>query len=358
MRQIEKLSDYIGAFEVPSGTLKRNAVIGGVVVVIFVLGVGVSLGLSGSGTSANRATKQVDADAPIYLRIEPGMTASSIGLMLSDHDVIDSRFCFWLLSKLNGADDKFKTGMYRFERNMNTRDVLNIIINGETSPIRFTIPEGFNVNEIAARLDEQGITSADDFKKSAKKFAPYRYMVDEPNANYRAEGFLFPDTYEIDDNLPAISILQMMARNFDNRLTEEMRERAASEGLSVYELVTLASLVEKEARFDEDRPIIAQVFLKRLKMDMPLQSDTTIQYLLDAPKEDVSYEDTEIESPYNTYQHIGLPPGPIANPGMDAIEAVLYPANTDYLYFVADRQGHNHYSRTYDEHLEIVDRVR
>ena len=158
--------------------------------------------------------------------------------------------------------------------------------------------------------------------------------------------------------MKAREILLMMARNFDDRLTTDMRQRAANMGLSVFELVTLASLVEKEARFDEDRPVIAQVFLKRLQLGIPLQSDTTIQYLLDAPKEDVTYADTEIESPYNTYQHIGLPPGPIANPGLASIEAVLHPADTDYLYFVADRQGHNHYSRTYSEHLMLVDRVR
>ena len=158
--------------------------------------------------------------------------------------------------------------------------------------------------------------------------------------------------------MKAREILLMMAGNFDDRLTADMRQRAADMRLSVFELVTLASLVEKEARFEEDRPVIAQVFLKRLQLGIPLQSDTTIQYLLDAPKEEVTYADTEIESPYNTYQHIGLPPGPIANPGLASIEAVLYPADTDYLYFVADRQGHNHYSRTYSEHLTLVDRVR
>ena len=162
----------------------------------------------------------------------------------------------------------------------------------------------------------------------------------------------------MEDELSAKEILSLMTNDFDTRMTAGLRARAKEMDLSIYELVILASLVEKEARYDEDRPIIAQVFLKRLKMNMPLQSDTTIQYLLDAPKEDVTYADTEIDSPYNTYQHYGLPPGPIASPGMDAIEAVLYPADTDYLYFVADRQGHNHYSKTYDEHLEIVERVR
>ena len=128
--------------------------------------------------------------------------------------------------------------------------------------------------------------------------------------------------------------------------------------MSVYDLITLASLVEREVRYPEDRPIVAQVLLKRLKMNMPLQTDATLQYLMDAPKEEVSIEDTQIDSPYNTYQHVGLPPGPIANPGMASIEAVLHPAETDYLYFVADRHGHNHYAYTYEEHLNLVNRYR
>ena len=169
---------------------------------------------------------------------------------------------------------------------------------------------------------------------------------------------MFPDTYEVRSDVGAAEVLKLMAGEFDQKLTPELRERAAEQGLSVYELITLASLVEKEARFEEDRPMIAQVFLKRLRIGMPLQSDTTIQYLLNAPKEDVSIEDTKIDSPYNTYQHMGLPPGPIANPGIASIRAVLWPADTDYLYFVADREGHNHYSQSYEEHLAIVEQVR
>jgi UPF0755 protein len=119
----------------------------------------------------------------------------------------------------------------------------------------------------------------------------------------------------------------------------------------------MASLVEKEAKFAEDRPIIADVFFKRLENHMMLQSDATIQYALDEHKEEFSIEDTKLDSPYNTYQHEGLTPGPIGNPGLASIEAVLYPATTDYLYFVADSEGHNHYSVTYDEHLKVIEEI-
>lgn len=294
----------------------------------------------------------------VYITVQPGMTAASIGEMLEERGVIGSRQKFWLIAKLGGEEGKFKAGTYQMYVNMPIRDAIDVLIGGEVSMLRFTIPEGFTVREIAARLEREGVVSAKEFTDKAKNFGPYRYMKAQRQAIYRAEGFLFPDTYEVEPGTSAEAILQMMARNFDDKLTDEMRGKAEKLDLTVYELITLASLVEKEARFEEDRPIIAQVFFKRLEINMPLQSDTTIQYLLDAPKEDVTYADTEIDSPYNTYQHYGLPPGPIANPGIASIQAVLNPADTDYLYFVADRAGHNHYTKSYDEHLEVVNRVR
>lgn len=311
------------------------------------------------GTSGSTRTAQSTVQTEkIYIRVAPGMTSGDIGTLLQKQGVISSKIHFWIVARLNGADNKFQSGKYALHRNMEDRDVLQVLIAGSDSVERFTIPEGYNVNEIAKRLSDEGIVDKTEFLEAAKKFAPYDYMKADSRAQYRAEGFLFPDTYEISSDASAEDILHMMAKNFDRRLTPEMRSRAAEMNLSIYDLVTMAALVEKEARFAEDRPIIAQVFFKRLQIGMPLQTDTTIQYLLDAPKEDVSVADTKIDSPYNTYQHKGLPPGPIANPGLAAIQAVLYPADTDYLYFVADRQGHNHYSMTYDEHLSIVNQVR
>lgn len=299
-----------------------------------------------------------DGSLPIYVKVKSGMNARDIGAMLTQRGIISNRYGFWLKAKLNGYEDKFKTGSYAFHKNMETEEVLNMLVEGSVTVFKFTIPEGFTVKDIAKRLHKEGIADEKEFLALAKNFAPYDYMEKAKYADFRAEGFLFPDTYTIDTDATAEDIMAMMARDFDNRLDRDLRARAKKMGLSIYELVTLASLVEKEARFEEDRAIIAQVLLKRLDMHMPLQSDATLQYLMDAPKEDVSIDDTKIDSPYNSYQHIGLPPGPIANPGLASIEAVLYPAETDYLYFVADREGHNHYSYTYDEHLAIVNEVR
>ena len=299
-----------------------------------------------------------DPDQKIYITVKPGMDADAIAGQLLAHGVIDSKFSFWWQVKTGGLQDKFMAGTYLLHPGMKTEDAIGKLISGETTSIKFTIPEGFGIKEIAERLSDEGLVNKEKFLKLAKDYAPYDYVEKHENVRYAAEGFLFPDTYEIQSDLSEKEIMAMMAKDFDQRLTKKLRARAEEMNLSIYDLVTLASLVEKEARYEEDRPIIAQVFFKRLRIGMPLQSDTTLQYLLDAPKEDVSIADTKMESPYNTYQNYGLPPGPIASPGMAAIEAVLYPADTDYLYFVADRQGHNHYSNTYAEHLAIVDEVR
>lgn len=356
IRQLEKLADWIGAFSWEGEHIGRKILLAtGAAACCFAVGFAL---LALFSSAEDPASTEEAIEAPIYIEVKPGMTAGEIGRILDERRVIAHRYYFWLLAKANGVEGSFQTGIYKLRRQMEAREVLEILVHGRTAPLRFTIPEGFTVNEIAERLGQEGIALTEDVKAEAVRFAPYRYMEQTASATYQAEGFLFPDTYEIEPGMTARDILLMMARNFDERLTEDMRRRAADMGLSVFDLVILASLVEKEARFEEDRGIIAQVFLERLRIGMPLQSCATIQYLLNAPKEDVSYADTEIESPYNTYQHMGLPPGPVANPGLASIEAVLSPANTNYLYFVADREGHHHYSRSYSDHLVLVEQVR
>ena len=265
---------------------------------------------------------------------------------------------FRFFARIYGYDDKLRPGSYTFTEGMNIDDVFAKLLTGEKKLIQFTIPEGFGVKEIAERLYNLDLADRDEFINAATDFSPYDYMRKHKNVFYASEGFLFPDTYTVESDVEVDEILQLMAGNFDDKLTLGMRRQAEQMGLSIYDLITLASLVEREVRFPEDRPIVAQVLLKRLKLNMPLQTDATIQYLRDTPKEDLSIEDTQIDSPYNTYQHTGLPPGPISNPGMASIQAVLHPAETDYLYFVADRSGHNHYADTYEEHLNLVNKYR
>lgn len=313
---------------------------------------------NGERKFTERNFEDMPVEDRIHVKITAGMTTGEIASQLEEKGVIDSSLKFRILSRLRGYDDKMKLGTYTFTANMEDEEVFEIILNGRKHEVTFTIPEGFGVRDIAERLYGIDLADKKDFLKAAQNFAPYDYMKKRKNVIYSAEGFLFPDTYTVESDISVEEILKMMAENFDYRINQDIRDRAQEKNLSLYDLVILASLIEKEVRYDEDRAIVAQVFLKRLQLNMPLQTDASLQYLMNAPKEDVSIEDTKIDSPYNTYQYAGLPPGPIANPGMESIEAVLNPADTDYLYFVADRQGHNHYSDTYDEHLELVKRYR
>ena len=304
-------------------------------------------------------TETIDeAEKRINVKIRDGLSTAEIAERLAEKGIIDSSWRFRLFARLYGYDDKFRPGAYTFTAGMSDDEVFEKLLTGEKIFVRFTVPEGFGVKEIAERLYNLDLVDKEEFLKAAENFTPYEYMRKRQNVIFAAEGFLFPDTYNVESDVEIDDILKLMTANFDDRVTPSMRKRAENMGLSVYDLITLASLVEREVRYPEDRPIVAQVLLKRLKLNMPLQTDATLQYLMDAPKEEVSIADTQINSPYNTYQHTGLPPGPIANPGMASIEAVLHPADTDYLYFVADRLGHNHYAYTYEEHLNLVNQYR
>lgn len=331
---------------------KQRYVSGAVIVACFIFIILYMLFLTGSSKG--------EGDN-ISVEITSGMTTAEIADTLAKKEVINSSTGFLILAKLGGYERDFKEGVYYFKSDMRVGVVLqNLVAGPQNAVVRVTIPEGFTVEDIANLMEKEGLVNKEDFCMVAKDFAPYDYMkpaLDNPNIKYAAEGFLFPDTYDFDRGYTARQIMQIMADNFDHRLNAQMRERAKEENLSIFELIIMASLVEKEAKFAEDRPIIADVFFKRLADGMMLQSDATIQYALDEHKEEFSIEDTKHDSPYNTYQHTGLTPGPIGNPGLESINAVLYPADTDYLYFVADSEGHNHYSVTYDEHLQTIKEV-
>ena len=174
--------------------------------------------------------------------------------------------------------------------------------------------------------------------------------------DYPVEGFLFPSTYDVPDGASVNDIIAHMNREMQKQLTPELRQEITAQGFSLHDFITLASLVEKEAMYEDDRYTIAAVFKKRLAIGMPLQSCASIQYILGEPKPVLSIADTQIPSPYNTYLHKGLPPGPVAAPGKAAMDAVLHAPTTEYLYFVADAKGYHHFAKTYEEHEANIDR--
>ena len=309
-------------------------------------------------STETETTSAVVEEKRVNVKIREGLSTAEIADRLAEKDVINSTLKFRIWARIYGYDDKLRPGSYTFTLGMSYEEVFAKLLTGEKKLIQFTVPEGFGIKDIAERLYNLDLADKNEFLQAAENYAPYDYMKKHKDVFFAAEGFLFPDTYTVENDVEIDEILSLMANTFDEKLTASMRAQAAKMDLSIYDLITLASLVEREVRFPEDRAIVAQVLLKRLKLNMPLQTDATLQYLMDTPKEEVTIEDTQIDSPYNTYQHVGLPPGPIANPGMAAIEAVLHPADTDYLYFVADRSGHNHYAYTYEEHLNLVNKYR
>ena len=289
--------------------------------------------------------------------ISENQTGAEIGEALYEKGLIVSPTVFRAALRLTGAMDTLQYGPYQIPHHSSLKEIIDRLQKGKIQSITLTIPEGFTIGEIGKRIEEQGIDTQAAFMEQGKLYSPYLYMYGPKPVTYRVEGFLFPSTYEVPVGSTAADVMKMMADEMNRQLTPKMRQDIEAQGMTIFEFITLASLVEKEAKFDEDRPIIAAVFRQRLKEGMPLESCASIQYILGYPKPLITIEDTKLESPYNTYLHKGLPPGPIANPGLKSMEAVLYAPTTDYLFFVADKEGHHHFSKTYEEHLKIVDQI-
>lgn len=330
---------------------KRKMILG------MIIGMAVALSLLSYSFYSAAQPVLSNSDKQISIVVKKGMGAKDIGELLYEQKLIRSVLIFRVMARLEGLESSLQAGEYSFMPNMTIPQIVAKISKGQTTYRYLTIPEGYTTEQIAQLIEERRFGSASKFKEVAKKYAPQDYMRGNSDTVYQSEGYLFPDTYQIPNGFTEEQLVKMMAAQFDSQLTSSVRKRASDMGLSITQLVILASLVEKEAQKEIDRPLIAGVFLNRLKQDIPLQSCATIQYILGYAKPELTIQDTEIKSPYNTYQHSGLPPGPIANPGAASIKAVLYPANTDYLYFVADKSGAHHFSKTYEEHLGAIELV-
>ena len=289
----------------------------------------------------------------VTVTIPTGTGTSGIAGILEENSIIDNTGVFKLLSKSKGYDGKFKAGQYSLSAGMSMEEIMKLLVAGKAETVRFTIPEGYDIKRTTEKLAGEGLINADVFAKEIESGQfDYRFLADAPAGPNRLEGFLFPETYEIFANADEHDVIDKMLYQFDKVFTDEYYARAEELGMSVRDVITLASIIEREARVPEDRPIIASVFYNRIKIDMPLQSCATVQYILGEQKAVLSIKDTKIESPYNTYLHAGLPPGPIASPGADSIKAALYPAETDYLYFLAKGDGSHAFSSTYDQFLK------
>jgi UPF0755 protein len=276
------------------------------------------------------------------INIPSGTNAKEIVHILEKNEIIrKNNYLFIILIKLSKLEDKLKFGEYNLSPSLNMLQILNKLARGEIVVYKITIPEGYTSIQIAELLDKKEIVEKESFLKLVKY------------GEKSWEGYLFPDTYEVPKKYGAENMFKLMLSNFEQvAVDNKLINKAEQTGFTMDEIITLASIIEKEAKFAEEKRQISSVFHNRLKSGMKLQSCATIQYILGKPKEKLEESDLEIESPYNTYLYKGLPPGPICNPGIDSIIAALEPANEDYLYFILGDNGRHIFSKTYEEHLK------
>jgi UPF0755 protein len=298
--------------------------------------------------------------AEVEFVVPQGATTSTIANMLEEKGLIGNADIFRYKTKLNALDGSYQAGTFKLSASMTMEEIMTALQKAKNyDTIRFTIPEGFTLKQIAHKLADEGIIeSAEDFYKACDESYDY-WFLDGKGSGYedgsgeltahqnRLEGFLFPDTYEVYTNVEPKEIIDKMLENFDKQFSATykseipaLREKLGTdEELDINAIVTIASLIERETRKDEEREIISSVIYNRLAIGMQLQLDCTIQYALGEVKERVLYSDLEIDSPYNTYKVEALPAGPIAVPGLASLKAALRPADTEYYYYVLKGDG-------------------
>lgn len=308
---------------------------------------------------ANDALALMKPSSDLSVKIEKGSTVGRIARELKDAGLIEYRWAFVLFAKVTGNADSFQYGTYVLNTDM---DYLELVTNlQKTASFRATvtvmIPEGAELREIIATLDEKNVCTAEELWDAVENHPfDYDFLQNLPERENRLEGYLFPDTYEFFEQSDAVTVLTKFLDNFEVKFSQELRDRAEEIGMSIDEVVTLASVIEREAASDEDRATVSSVFHNRLNSTQYplLQSCATVQYVLQERKPVLTYDDIKIDSPYNTYLYEGLPIGPIASPGLASIRAALYPETTDYYFFVVSADGTHIFSKTLAEHNAAV----
>lgn len=309
-------------------------------------------------------------DNEIELVIPFGSSTTAIANLLEEHGIIKNALLFRVHLRRNELEGKLQAGTYQLNDGMTHTEISQLLLQGQIAreSIRFTIPEGLNVRQIAHRLANIKVERTYGEKESLIDPEVFLELIQEgefdfwfvnyipSDVKYRLEGYLFPNTYEVHPDATEWDIINIMLRQFDRVFTEEFQQRAEELEMSVHEIVTLASIVEREAVVDKERPTIAGVFHNRLRIRMPLQSCATVFFI--TGREPVLLVDTRIEHPYNTYVHPGLPPGPIGSPGGSSIKATLFYEETGYFFFVTkkDGSGEHYFGVTYTDHLRNIAR--
>ncbi len=329
---------------------KRRQVNRGPAIVIFVIAILAAL------FAVYIAFSPVGEGPPKLVAVGQGATAQRVAARLKSRGVIRSEIAFQVVVRWQKQASKLQPGTYEVSPAMTLVDIANMIASGKTASGMVTIPEGFTVKQIAGRLEKAKVCTEQQFIELCTTggkalTAPYKLPAN-------LEGYLFPDTYRLPVGMGARAAAQEMVSATTKRLYTPNEKAISSQKLSFHELMTVASLIEREARIAVDRPMISGVIRNRLSKKMRLQIDATVLYAKQQHQAIVYHKDLWVESPYNTYRNAGLPPGPIASPGVSSFKAALMPADTNALYYVAKSDGSHLFTDTYDKHLAAVKRVR
>jgi UPF0755 protein len=290
-----------------------------------------------------------------FVEIQPGERPAAIADRLVAAGVVRDRWTFRLALARSGAARRLQAGEYRFDRPMTAAQVVAVIEHGRVFVRSVTFPEGLTVREMARIFEARGLGSAASFASAARDAVSLVQDID-PSAR-DLEGYLFPATYALSRRAGAPQLVRMMVARFRDVFTQDLQAAARAQGLSPQQVITLASLVEKETARPDERPIVAGVYLRRLRVGMPLQCDPTVIYALTLRNQyngNLTRANLQVDSPYNTYRYPGLPPGPIAAPSRTSVEAASRPEQVDYLYFVSRNDGSHVFAHTLDEHNRNV----
>lgn len=295
------------------------------------------------------------------ITINKGDGSRVIAEVLAAKGLINSKNAFLVYTFIEGVSSKLQAGTYKLSTEMSVKDIVAILSQGKLISNERTIKiiEGWTKEGIGEYLEKQEIMTKENFLaaasvKDSREILPesyYSFLTDK-NINADLEGYLFPDTYRIFKDSKAPEVVKKMLDNFDQKLTPELREAIKSQNKTIFEIVTLASILEKEVRKEADRKMAADLFYRRLEMGMPLQSDATVNYVTGKSALQPTNQDLQTVSPYNTYLNKGLPPGPICNPSLSAIKAAIYPTPNEYLYYLNKKDGTTVWSKTAEEHAE------
>jgi UPF0755 protein len=281
--------------------------------------------------------------------VKSGQSVPQIATNLKTAGLIRDRNAFITYLNFHGLRGELKAGLYNLSPSMSAPAIAQRLASGHTDINRLVVPEGSRLADIKALATQHGITAA-DFKAALAAPHSQSFLAGKP-ATVDLEGYLFPDSYDISPTTTAADLVNTMLDTFGRRVGPEYAQAFAAQGLTLHQGLTLASIVEREVNIATDRPIVTQIFLRRLKEKMPLGSDVTVHYAADLAGVPFNLD---INSPYNTRKFAGLPPGPICSPGLGALDAVAHPAATDYLYFLTGKDGKDYFARTYAEHQRNI----